>query len=137
MVLHKEVNLITLHYFIWYIFSITLHPSTFECLCIPNSNHSNHKCKVLIALQLGLHVEKHDPTPHAIMPRSQRMWLEANLTNVDLETSSVYCKSPWNLSHFKGACLLTLAIAFYSLHQNWAKRLFKTFTFIVTWSWTF
>ncbi len=34
-----------------------------------------------------------DPTPHAVMPRSQRMWLHVSLTSVDLETSIVYCKS--------------------------------------------
>jgi hypothetical protein len=33
------------------------------------------------------------PTPHVVMPRSQKMWLEANLTNAGLKNSSVYCKS--------------------------------------------
>ncbi len=54
-------------------------------------------------------------TPHAIMPRSWKMWLEANITNVSLGTSSVYYKSPWSLSHSKGTCLIALTIAFCSL----------------------
>jgi hypothetical protein len=40
------------------------------------------------------------------------MWLKASLTSAGLSTSSVYCKSTWNLSHSKNACLLALAIAF-------------------------
>jgi hypothetical protein len=75
-------------------------------------------------------------TPHVIMPKSCRLWLEANLTSASLSTSRVYCKSIWNLSHSRNACLLALAITFYSLWRNWAKGLFKTCTFIVVWSWT-
>jgi len=55
------------------------------------------------------------PTPHAFMPWSWRMWLEATITSVGLGTLGVYCKSPWSWSHSKIACLLALAIAFYSL----------------------
>jgi hypothetical protein len=53
------------------------------------------------------------PTPHAIMPRSWKMWLKASFASVGLSISCVYCKSTWNLSHSKNACLLALAIAFH------------------------
>jgi hypothetical protein len=33
------------------------------------------------------------PTPHVVMARSWKMWLEASLTSADLGTASVYCKS--------------------------------------------
>jgi hypothetical protein len=55
------------------------------------------------------------PTPHVIMPRNYRMWLEASLTSMSFGTSSVYYKTTWSLSHSKFACLLTLLIAFYLL----------------------
>ncbi len=77
------------------------------------------------------------PIPHAIMPKSWRMWLKLSLTSVGLKTSSVYCKSPWNLSHPKVVCLLALAITFFLLQNNWARGFFKTYTFIVVWTWTF
>jgi len=76
-----------------------------------------------------------DPTPHAIMPRNWRMWLKANLTNVGLGTSNLYYKSFWSLSHFKSACLLAWAMAFYSLWRKQARVLFKTCTFMDAWFW--
>jgi len=86
---------ITLHriVFIWCKLLVTLHPSIYECFCISRLNRSNHKCKVFIVLPLGLHIERDGPTPHVIMPRSQRMWLDVNLTNAGLNTSGVYYKS--------------------------------------------
>ncbi len=77
------------------------------------------------------------PTPHAILPRNWRVWLEVNLTSVSLRTSGVYYKSPWSLPHSKVACLLALVIAFSSLWWNQARGLLKTHAFIVAWSWTF
>jgi hypothetical protein len=49
MVLHKKVDLFTSHRPMGCRFLVMLHPNIFGCLCIPNSNHSNHKCKVLDA----------------------------------------------------------------------------------------
>jgi hypothetical protein len=76
-----------------------------------------------------------DPTPHVIMPRSWRMWLEVDLTNVGLGTSGASHKTTWSLSHFKFVCLPTLIISFYSLWQNQIKGLFKTYAFMTTWCW--
>ncbi len=75
------------------------------------------------------------PTPHAIMPRSRRMWLEVSLTSASLWTSRVCCKSIWILSHSKVVCFFDLAIAFCSLRWNWAKGLLKTHAFMVVCSW--
>jgi hypothetical protein len=61
MVLHRKANFLMPHCFMGCRFLITLHQNTFECLYMPNSICSNHKCKVLIALQLGLHIERDDP----------------------------------------------------------------------------
>ncbi len=151
MVLRNEDNLLMLDSFIWCTLLIVFHPNAFECLCIFDLNCLNNKCKIFIMFQFGSQVQgSHHvptwpscwkgwwpPTPHAIMPRSWRMWLEVSLTSVSIWISSVYCKSTWSLSHSKFACLLTLVITFYSLHWNWAKGLFKTCTFIVVWSWCF
>jgi hypothetical protein len=66
-ILHKKANFPTLHHFIKCKLLVLLHPNSFECLCIPNSSHSNHNCKVLIMLHLGLHVEgdgPHTPCSH-------------------------------------------------------------------------
>jgi hypothetical protein len=133
-------NLLTMNHFeSWYYIKrpISLHWTIL--FCIPNTSYSNHKCKVLIMLQLGLHIEEdglHTPCSHAVMLRSWKVWLEASLTNVGLRTLGVYCKSSWNLSHSKFACLLAVAIAFCSLRWNLIKRLFKTHTFMVAWwSW--
>ncbi len=57
----KNANLLVLHHLIRYKFLVLLHPNAFEHLCIPNLNRSNHNYKVLIALHLGLHVEKDKP----------------------------------------------------------------------------
>jgi hypothetical protein len=76
-----------------------------------------------------------DPTPHVVMPISLKVWLEASLMNVGLMTSSVSRKTTWSLSHSRFVCILALAIAFYSLQQYCAKGLFKTRTFMATWSW--
>jgi hypothetical protein len=76
-----------------------------------------------------------DPTPHVIMPRSLKVWLEVSLINVGLITSSVSHKTTWRLSHSRFVCLLALTIAFYSLQQYRAKGLFKTRTCMATWSW--
>jgi hypothetical protein len=49
-------------------FPIMFHPNTFECLCIYGLNHLNDNYKVLIMLELGLHVERdgpHTPCSHA------------------------------------------------------------------------
>jgi hypothetical protein len=77
------------------------------------------------------------PTPHAVMPKNRRMWLEVNLTSVDLWTLGLYYKSPWSLFYSKVACFLALVIGFCSLQHNHTKGLLKTFAFIAAWSWTF
>jgi hypothetical protein len=72
MVCCKEANFLTLHYFIWCRLLVVLHPSTFECFCIPHLSHSNHKCKVFIAFQLSVHIERdgpHTPYNHAKKPK--------------------------------------------------------------------
>ncbi len=51
-----------------------------------------------------------DPTPHAVMPRSSRMWLKANLISEGLKTLDVSRKIVWSLSCSKFACFLALAI---------------------------
>jgi hypothetical protein len=61
MILHKKANLPTLHRFIKCRFLVSFHPNAFERLCIPSSSRSNHNCKVLIMLHLGLHVERDGP----------------------------------------------------------------------------
>ncbi len=68
MVLHKKVNLFTLHHLIKCRLLITLHPNAFEPLYILGSSHSNHNYKVLIALHFSLHIERdgpHTPCSHA------------------------------------------------------------------------
>jgi hypothetical protein len=66
MVLHKKVNIFTPHHLIKCRLLVTLHPNTFEPLYILYSSHSNHNCKVLIALHLGLHIERDGPhTPYS------------------------------------------------------------------------
>ncbi len=131
MVLRKEANLFTSQCLIWCKLLVMLHPSAFAYLVritsVKSSSHSN-----LVCMLKGM-----APTPHAIMPRSWRMWLEVSFTSVGLSTSSVYCKSTWSLSHYKSVCLLALIIAFCSLRWNWAKGLPKNYTFIAMWSWTF
>jgi len=102
------------------------HPSQVTWITIPRSSSLSNLVYTLSGM---------NPTPHAVMPRSGKMWLEANFTTASLSTSCVYCKSTYNLSHSKSACLLALAIAFSSLRRNWARRLFKTYAFIVVWSW--
>ncbi len=49
------------------------------------------------------------------------MWLKVSFTNAGLNTSGVYCKSTWSISHSRSACLLALAIAFFSLRRNHQK----------------
>jgi hypothetical protein len=62
-----------------------------------------------------------DPTPHVIMPRSWKMWLEVNLISVGLRTLGVFQKTTWSLSHCKFVCFPTLIISFYSLWRNQIK----------------
>jgi hypothetical protein len=134
MVLRKEANFLTPHYFICCKLLITLHPSAFaysiQIIQITNARSSLCSNFVCTFKQMA-------PTPHVVMPKSQRMWLEANITNVSLGTLGVYCKSTRSLSHSKNACLLALVIAFCWLWWNQAKRLIKTCAFMAMWSWTF
>ncbi len=118
-----------LHYLIWCKLLVALHPSAFDCFFILGLSRSNHNCKVLIAY-LAWFARWEGWPPHP-------MWLKVILTNVSLNTSGVYCKSTWSISHFRSACLLALVITFFSLRRNQIKRLFKTRTFIAMWSWTF
>jgi len=85
----KNVIFLTLHHLIKCRFLVSFHPNVFEHLCIPESNCSNHNCKVFIVLHLGLHVEKDRPHTPCSMPRRRRIWIEASLTNVGLETLGV------------------------------------------------
>ncbi len=74
-----------------------------------------------------------DPTPHVVMPRSSNMVLGASLTSASLGTSGVSFMATWSLSHFRFACLLAFAIAFYSLQRNRANGLLKTYAFMAMW----
>jgi len=61
-----------LHHLMGCRFLVVFHPSAFERLWIPSLSHLNHKCKVLIELQLGLHIERdgpHIPCNHAKKPK--------------------------------------------------------------------
>ncbi len=79
---------------------------------------------------LAYTLKRMDPTPHEVMPRSWRMWLKASLTNTSLRTIGVSRKATLNLPHSRFVCFFALATTFCSLWQNWARRLFKTHTFI-------
>jgi hypothetical protein len=94
MVLHKiKANLLMPHHLIRRRLLITLHPNIFEPLYIPGLSHSNHNCKVLITLHLGLHIEKdgpHTPCSHA---KKFKNVAKGYLTNVGLGTLGVSRKT--------------------------------------------
>jgi hypothetical protein len=78
-----------------------------------------------------VHIERdgpHTPCNHAKKPKIVAR--KVSLISVNLRTSSVYCKSTYNLSHSKFMCFIALAIAFCSFQQNRAKGLLKTCTFM-------
>ncbi len=86
--------------------------STFKCFSILSSNHLNHKCKVFIMLQLGLHVERDGPHTTCNHAKKLKMWLEVNITSAGLRTLGVYYKSPQSLSHSKVTCILAWQLPF-------------------------
>jgi hypothetical protein len=113
MVLRKEANFLMLDCLVWCKLLVSFHQSAFEGLRIFDLSCSNHKCKVLTTLQLGLHVEGDGPHTPCSRAKKLKMWLKSSLTSAHLRTSSLYCKSTWSLSHSRFAWLLALTIAFF------------------------
>jgi len=131
MVLRKEANLlISLRHIVLFDVNFQLHSiqTLLNAFAYPTwviwiTSARSSLCSNLAYMSRGM-----APIPHVVMPKSWRMWLKANLTNV-------YYKSTWSLSS-RNVCLLVIIIAFCSLQRNRAQGLLKTHAFIATWFWT-